>query len=213
MRLQRSTWQGRTAGLVLAAVTALIAGACDVTSSLQPSGTPVGIGSPPPPPGGGWGALGGTVTINGEARPIAWVELQTGDYTAFATTYPSGSWEWSRIPAGNHYVIIKTPTGLTCDATRKPANVQRDQRTTVDFSCVGDLTGSIVGFASNEFGTHHLARVTLTGPVDRQTIANEDGFFAFEDLPAGEYLVWSCSNRMTVSVRDGATAYATVDCS
>jgi len=40
MRLQRSTWQGRTAGLVLAAMAALIGGACDLTSSLQPSRTP-----------------------------------------------------------------------------------------------------------------------------------------------------------------------------
>jgi hypothetical protein len=74
------------------------------------------------------------------------------------------------------------------------------------------VTGSILGFRSWEFGTAASSRVTLTGPVNQETISNQDGFFAFEGLPPGEYLVGPC-NPKSVSVREGATAYATVDCS
>ena len=160
------------------------------------------------------GAIGGTVTINGEARPIVWVELQLlgGFPWAFGTTIPSGSWEWGRVPPGDYVVVIKTPPGLTCDATRKSATVRTDQRTVVNFACVGDVKGSIQGFASHEFGTAASARLTLTGPVNRETMSNQDGFFAFEDLPPGEYLIGWCK-EVRASVRDGATAFATVDCS
>jgi hypothetical protein len=157
------------------------------------------------------GALGGTVTINGEARPIVFVALQSG--RAFDTTIANGSWEWGTVPAGDHVVVIKTPPGLTCDATSKSATVTKDHRTVVNFACVGDVKGSIQGFALHEFGTAAAARITLTGPVNRETISNPDGFFAFEDLPRGEYLLGWCKDPVKASVRDGATAFAMVDCS
>ncbi len=160
-------------------------------------------------------AIGGTVMINGEARPIVWVELQRASDRfpwAFGTTIPSGSWEWGQVPVGDYVVVITTPPGLTCDTTRKSATAGTDQRTVVNFACLGDLKGSILGFASHEFGAAVSARVPLTGPVDRETISNGDGFFAFEDLPPGEYLIGRC-NPKRVSVRDGATAFAQVDCS
>ena len=157
------------------------------------------------------GALGGTVTVNGEAFPLAWLETEGG--WGFATTMPGGSWEWVRMPPGAWVVVIKTPPGVTCDATRKSATVIRDQRTLVNFACFGDVKGSILGFATNEFGTFASGRVTLTGPVNRETITNRDGFFAFEDLPPGEYLLGLCKAPVSVTVRDGATAFGTVDCS
>ena len=149
-----------------------------------------------------------------------WVELHRGGVSAvpgsqwaWGTTIPSGSWEW-KVPAGDYVVVIKTPPGLTCDATTKSATVGTDQRTVVNFACFGDVKGSIQGFASYEFGSLASARVTLTGPVNRETISNRDGFFAFEDLPPGDYLIASCkSSSVTASVRDGATAFATLDCS
>ena len=173
---------------------------------------------PPLPAPGPVGAIGGTVTINGEARPIVWVELQRGSDGgfpwAFGTTIHGGSWEWEKVPAGNYVLVIKTPPGLTCDATRKSATVGTDQRTVVNFACFGDEKGSILGFASAEFGTVGSARLTLTGPVNRETMSNQDGFFAFEDLPPGEYLIgWCRTDQVRASVRDGATAFATVDCS
>jgi len=169
-------------------------------------------GSPTAPQAPGLvGAIGGMVTINGEALPIAWVELQRGG-TAWAvdTTSPSGSWERGSMPAGDYDVVVKTPPGLTCDATKKSATVRKDQRTVVNFACFGDVKGSILGFASHEFGTAASARLTLAGPVNRETISNGDGFFAFEDLPPGEYVLRWCSD-IRASVRDGATAFATID--
>ena len=56
------------------------------------------------------------------------------------------------------------------------------------------------------------ARVPVTGPVNREVISNADGFFAFEDLPPGDYVVGRC-NPVQVTVREGATAFATSDCS
>jgi len=162
----------------------------------------------------GAGAVGGTVTINGEARPIAWVELQQSASSwawAYGTTNPSGSWEWERVPAGNYFVVIKTPPGLTCDDTRKPAAVRMDQRTIVNFACFGDLKGSILGLVMNEFGLAASARVTLTGPVNREAIS-KDGFFVFDGLPPGEYVVGPCNVART-SVREGVTGFAVVDCS
>ena len=158
---------------------------------------------PPLPAPGPVGVVAGTVTINGEARPIVWVELQQlgGFPWAYGTTIPSGSWEWGRIPAGDYVLVIKTPPGLTCDATRKSATVRADQRTVVNFACFGDVKGSIQGFAAAEFGTVASARITLTGPVNRETISNRDGFFAFEDLPPGEYLIGWCKDPVTASVR------------
>jgi hypothetical protein len=152
------------------------------------------------------------VTINGEALPIAWVELQRGG-TAWAVdmTSPSGSWERGSMPAGDYDVVVKTPPGLTCDATKKSATVRKDQRTVVNFACFGDVKGAILGFAANEFGAAS-ARITLTGPVKGETISNRDGFFAFEDLPPGEYVLRWCSD-IRASVRDGATAFAVLDCS
>jgi hypothetical protein len=159
------------------------------------------------------GAIGGTVTINGEAHPIVWVELQSGSWpVAFGTTINNGSWEFGRVPAGSYVVVIKTPPGLTCDATRKSATVGSNQRTVVNFACIGDLKGSILGFASHEFGSAASARITLTGPVNRETISNREGFFAFEDLPPGEYLIGPC-NPVRASVRDGAIAFVAHDCS
>jgi hypothetical protein len=70
-----------------------------------------------------------------------------------------------------------------------------------------------VGFASAEFGTVAAARVTVTGPVNRATVSNRDGFFAFEDLPPGKYLIGWCNDPVSANVRDGSTAFARVDCS
>ena len=166
-----------------------------------------------PPTLGPVGVIGGTVTINGEARPVVWVEVQRGSWPwAYGPTIPNGSWEWEQVPAGDYRVVVKTPPGLTCDTMSKPATVTKGQRTVVNFACFGDVKGSIQGFASHEFGTYASARVTATGPVNRDTISNGDGFFAFENLPPGEYVVGSC-NPVKVSVRVGATAFAMVDCS
>jgi hypothetical protein len=93
------------------------------------------------------------------------------------------------------------------------ATVRKDQRTVFNFACFCDVKGSILGFALNEFGTAASARITLTGPVNRQTISNRDGFFAFEDLPPGEYLVGWCNDPVKASVRNGAPAFAMMDCS
>jgi hypothetical protein len=170
-------------------------------------------GSPTAPQAPGLvGAIGGMVTINGEALPIAWVELQRGG-TAWAVdmTSPIGSWERGSMPAGDYDVVVKTPPGLTCDATKKSATVRKDQRTVVNFACFGDVKSAILGFAANEFGAAS-ARIILTGPVKGETISNRDGFFAFEDLPPGEYVLRWCSD-IRASLRDGATAFAVLDCS
>jgi hypothetical protein len=200
------------AAAVSAQVAALIAAlGCESGSPTAPREMLPMPPVPPVPASGPGGALGGTVTINGEARPIVFVALQSG--RAFDTTVPSGSWQWETVPAGDHVVVIKTPPGLTCDATSKSATVRTDQRTVVNFACFGDVKGSILGFALNEFGTAASARITLTGPLNRETISNPDGFFAFEDLPPGEYLLGWCKAPVKASVRDGATAFAMVDCS
>ena len=168
---------------------------------------------PSPTPGTN-GVVSGTVTINGEARPIAWVELLIGDWPwAFQATVPNGSWEWNRVPVGNYILAIKTPPGLTCDATRKAVMVATAQRSVVNFACVGDVAGSIQGFATNEFGTAGSVRLKLTGPVNREIMSNRDGFFVFEDLPDGDYRIDFCADPARVTVRKGVTAYTTVDCS
>jgi len=201
----------RFAELVLVPTVFLVG--CGGSSTVTaPSSTPPNVAPAPGPVG----AIGGTVTINGEARPIVWVELQRvldGFPWAYGTTIPSGSWEWERVPAGDYVVVIKTPPGLTCDATRKSATVGSNHRTVVNFACFGDLKGSILGFASAEFGTVASAHLTLSGPVNRETISNRDGFFAFEDLPPGEYLIGWCNPPVRASVRDGAIAFVRVDCS
>ena len=208
-----SFWRAARAAAVATQVTvSIVALGC----KSAPPGAPTAPGETstvPPPAPRPIGAIGGTVTINGEARPIVWVELQLGSWPwAYGTTIPSGSWEWGRVPAGDYVVVIKTPPGLTCDATRKSATVGTNQRTVVNFACFGDVKGSIQGFASAEFGAVASARLTLTGPVNRETLSNGDGFFAFEDLPRGEYLIEWC-RPIRVSVQDGAIAFAAVDCS
>jgi hypothetical protein len=201
----------RFAQLVLVP-TVLLVGCGGSSTVTAPSPTPPN----PAPAVAPVGSIDGTVTINGEARPIVWVELQRvrdGFPWAFGTTILNGSWEWEKVPAGDYTVVIKTPPGLTCDATRKSATVSSHQPTVVNFACFGELKGSILGFASAEFGTVASARVILTGPANRETISNRDGFFAFEDLPPGEYLIGWCKDPVKASVRDGAIAFATVDCS
>jgi hypothetical protein len=202
---------GRTAAVSAQVAVLIVTLGCESGPATGPTAPRETSTAPPVPASGSVGALGGTVTINGEARPIVFVALQSG--WAFDTTIASGSWEWGRVPAGDHVVVIKTPPGLTCDAMSKSATVRKDQRTVVNFACVGDVKGSIQGFALNEFGTAASARITLTGPVNRETIGNRDGFFAFEDLPPGEYLLGWCKDPVRATVRNGATAFAMVDCS
>ena len=208
-----SSWRAAVASALVALL--IVALGCESGPPTAPTAPRETSTVPPLPAPGPVGVVAGTVTINGEARPIVWVELQQlgGFPWAYGTTIPSGSWEWGRIPAGDYVLVIKTPPGLTCDATRKSATVRADQRTVVNFACFGDVKGSIQGFAAAEFGTVASARITLTGPVNRETISNRDGFFAFEDLPPGEYLIGWCKDPVTASVRDGATAFAMVDCS
>jgi hypothetical protein len=208
-----SLWRAATVSAQVAAL--IVALGCESGSPTAPLAARETSPPPPVPAPAPMGAIGGTVTINGEARPIVWVELQSQDGFpwAFGTTIPSGSWEWGRVSAGDYVVVIKTPPGLTCDATRKSATVGSNQRTVVNFACFGDVKGSILGFASHEFGSAASARITLTGPVNRETISNREGFFAFEDLPPGEYLIGWCKDPVRVSVQDGAPAFATVDCS
>jgi hypothetical protein len=209
-----SSWRAVVASALVALL--IVALGCESGPATGPTAPRETSTVPPFPAPGPVGAIGGTVTINGEARPIVWVELQRGSWPwAYGTTIPSGSWEWGQVPAGDYDVVIKTPPGLTCDATRKSATVRTDQRTVVNFACFGDEKGSILGFTSAEFGTVASARLTLTGPVNRETMSNRDGFFAFEDLPPGEYLIEWCKNPNPVraSIRDGATAFVTVDCS
>jgi hypothetical protein len=206
-----SSWRAAVASALVALL--IVALGCESGPPTAPTAPRETSTVPPLPAPGPVGTIGGTVTINGEARPIVWVELQRGGWPyAFGTTIPSGSWEWEQVPAGDYDVVVKTPPGLTCDATKKSATVRKDQRTVVNFACFGDVKGSIQGFASHEFGTAASARVTLTGPVKGETISNRDGFFAFEDLPPGEYVLRWCSD-IRASVRDGATAFAVLDCS
>jgi hypothetical protein len=186
------------------------------TALLPESPAAPAVGLPIGPVAPGLGSISGAVTINGESGSFAWVELQQSASpnwaSASGTTNSSGSWVWEKVRAGDYFVVLKTPPGLTCDATRKSAAVEADQRTIVNFACVGDLKSSILGVVANEFGVASSARVTLTGPVNRETISNRDGFFAFDDLPPGEYLVGPC-NVVRVSVREGVTGFAMVDCS
>ena len=109
-------------------------------------------------------------------------------------------------------MVIKPPPGLTCDATTRSVTVKAGERAVVNFACVGNLKGAILGYANNEFGVRPFSRVSVAGPVDRETVTNADGFFAFEDLPPGEYLLGPCNPRQ-ISVRDSEPAYGTVDCS
>lgn len=158
------------------------------------------------------GTIRVAVRINGELRPIVWVELFRNNFAwAYGTNLPSGTWE-VLTPAADYVVHIKTPPGLTCDAKSRPVTVG-EQVTTVNFSSTGEVKGSIQGIASTEFGTFAGARVTLTGPVNQETIGDANGFFAFEDLPAGVYLVSLCSDEESVTVRDGAIAFVQLDCS
>jgi uncharacterized protein (DUF2141 family) len=163
------------------------------------------------------GTIRGQVTINGEARPIVFVELwhlAENFLWAFRTTIPDGRWEVS-APRGDYRVVIKSPPGLTCDATEKLVTVLEDQAAVVNFACTGDVKGAIQGFTTHEFGSHAAAPVTLTGAVNRETTSNADGFFAFEDLPPGDYLVNAClhPNPKSVAVREGVTAFVHLDCS
>ena len=105
-------------------------------------------------------------------------------------------------------MVIKTPPGLTCDTTSKSAIVRRITDG-CQFACFGDVKVQS-GFALNEFGTAASARISLTGSVNRETMSNRDGFFAFEDLPPGEYLLGWCKDPVKASVRDGATAFAMI---
>jgi hypothetical protein len=206
-----SFWRAATVSAQVAAL--IVAVGCESGPTTGPTAPGETSTVPPTRAPGPRGAMGGTVTINGEARPIVWVETQGTRWRAHGTTIPSGSWEWGQVPAGDYVVVIKTPPGLTCDAMSKSATVGTDQRTVVNFACFGDVKGSILGFASHEFGTAASARLTLTGPVNRETISNREGFFAFEDLPPGEYLIGWCKDPVRASVRDGATAFAMLDCS
>jgi hypothetical protein len=207
----------KIAAALLSVSVLMVAAGC--ASPTRPTGEfptqPIGA-SPIGPVASRQGAIDGAVTINGEARAIAWVELQQGASSSRAwgdgTTNSSGKWAWERVPVGDYFVVIKTPPGLTCDATRKSAAVETDQRTVVNFACFGDLKGSILGIVMNEFGFAASLRITVTGLVNRETISNRDGFFTFEGLPPGEYLVGPC-NTVRASVRDRVTAFATVDCS
>ena len=90
--------------------------------------------------------------------------------------------------------------------------MRKDQRTVVNFACFGEVKGSIL-VSLLTIRTAASARITLTGPVNRETISNRDGFFAFEDVPLGEYLLGWCKDPVKASVRDGATAFAMIDCS
>jgi hypothetical protein len=204
-----SFWRAAAVSAQVAAL--IVALGCESGPPTAPTAPPETSSVPPSP--SPRGTIAGTVTINGAARPIVWVETQGARWRAFGTTIPNGTWEWGGVPAGDWVVVIKTPPGLTCDATRKSATVTADQRTVVNFACFGDVKGSILGFASHEFGTAASARLTLTGPVNRETMSNRDGFFAFEDLPPGEYLIGWCKDPVRASVRDGATAFAMLDCS
>jgi hypothetical protein len=194
-------------------IIAVTVAACAQPSPTVPS-APVLQSTPTAPPTTsnppGTGALGGTVMVNGKAFPLAWLETLGG--WAFATTTPVGSWEWERMSPGAWVVVIKMPPGVTCDAMRKSATVVSGQRTLVNFACLGDVKDSILGIATNEFGTAASVRVTLTGPVNREAISNQDGFFAFENLPPGEYSMKWCT-AVSASVRDGATAFVMLDCS
>ena len=145
--LRGSFWRAAAVSAQVAVL--IVALGCESGPPTAPT-APRGTSTVPPTPAPGpVGAIGGTVTINGEARPIVWVELQRGGLPwAFGTTIPSGSWEWGNVPAGDYVVVIKTPPGLTCDATRKSATVRTDQRTVVNFACFGDVKGSILGFAA-----------------------------------------------------------------
>src|SRR5262245_50758495 len=131
-----SSWRSAAVSAQVAAL--IVALGCESASPTRPTAPSV----PAPRP---VGAIGGPVTINGQARPIVWVELQRatdGFPWAFGTTIPSGGWEWAQVPAGDYVVVIKTPPGLTCDATRKSATVATDQRTVINFACFGDVKGS-----------------------------------------------------------------------
>src|SRR4029453_2467083 len=90
------------AAAVSAQVTALIVAlGCESGSPTAPRDMST---VPPVSASGPVGTRAATVRINGEARPIGFVALQSG--WAFDTTIANGSWEWGSVPAGNHVVVI-----------------------------------------------------------------------------------------------------------
>jgi hypothetical protein len=94
--------------------------------------------------------------------------------------------------------LIKMPPGLTCDATRKVRDRANQSRTVVNFACFGDVKGSIVGFATNEFGTFASARVTLTAPLTgRPSPIGMDSSRSKTCRP-GEYLLGLCKAPVSV---------------
>jgi hypothetical protein len=78
------------------------------------------------------GAIGGTVTVNGEARPIVWVELQVGGWqAAYGTTIPAGSWEWGKML---EYVVHQDAARIDLRRHKEVRDRTADQRTVVNFA-------------------------------------------------------------------------------
>ena len=106
------------------------------------------------------------------------------------TTASNGSYQFGSVPAGIYQInvtaaqfIQTAPVTATLTAERPGANL--DLSMTRQGTISGRIYRSDIGPTA---GVENIA-VTLTGAAQQSTLADADGFFHFDGLPAGDYVV------------------------
>jgi hypothetical protein len=150
---------------------------------------------------GTYGAVQGHVygrDENGALVPIGGAVLTIDKTGGISTTGPDGLYGFGRLTSGTHVVAVQTASlpamaSIAPDALTQKVLVRSGEIATLDFTA--QPLGSIAGFAvfdpslapAHAGGAYNA--YVVAEPGDYAAIANEDGSFLLDNLPAGTYTV------------------------
>lgn len=140
-----------------------------------------------------------------------------GRYSAF--TDPSGTYAFRRLPAGDYWVTIAAPNGygattgtaLFTPPSAAAANFGAARYATIEGFLWADRNGNGT-WDGGEPAAAGLG-VQLSGPCERQTVTDGNGYYSFSVLPGtytvtamnGGDLPTTTADTVTVTVKSGQT--------
>ncbi|MHC4955173.1 MAG: DUF4382 domain-containing protein [Planctomycetota bacterium] len=157
------------------------------------------------------GSISGEATDDADDSALAGVTIsaqQGGDEVLSARTLSTGAYKLIPLREGN-YDLVATKTGYA-PAVIRGVTVQREKNTGAqDFALEASESGSISGTAP--VGDQYVVLLRWKGYFLAQTTADDDGNFAFADVPVGTYSIELADDGVVVDDIDDIEVVADTD--
>lgn len=158
-------------------------------------------------------AISGTIA-DGGSTPFenVYVYLSGNGITAYVITAANGTYAFSSIPAGD-YTVSPSLVGYSFTPTQRVYPGLNQDYTAQDYTIATATGGSYIrGYVVNSQG-YAIAdvRLSLSGAASGTYITISDGYYEFNNLPAGDYTVTPFCDGWSFSPSDNTYTNLTVN--